>query len=589
MRWIQTISGKVLILLTLVFAFSTIEKIQTVNSGEKTCVCAHDGFGYYMYLPQLFNHGNLDIQRDWAQNLQNKYCNGAYVYQLEEHIPGKNIDIYHMGLSMVLLPSYTIADLTARATGYPTDGFSYPYMIAYLLNALLFIFLGLLYLRKLLLLYTDDLRASVVLIVIALGTNAYLTFNIQYDLTHLYLFTLNSITTYHLLSYNKTGRERSLWYSAIIFGLTVFIRPTQALLGIIPLIVLFRKFGRSKTFFKKLLLFPGMALLWNLPQIAYWKIVGGDLILLNLHSEDIVLSDPNLLDFLGSYRKGWLLYTPLFLILPIAWWFMYKKERMLFYATLSFSAIYIYVMSSWECWWYAASFGQRVMVDIYPILALVLTFLVNELKRPIAIAASSLFAVACISLNLFQTRQLELGILDPYLMSKEHYWHIFGELDPQNVHRRWLLINRANINWPRELGAYDDNPFEIKTRKVYTMEKPLISNPGENMHLDRINVLKTFITDETQLIVPVKYRTSDSTQDAHLQFECVSDWNCYSWNSYELSLNRPQNTVVTDTFRFNLPDIRHRNDFMQIYIWNSAGAKVELLEFEIYGTSILRK
>lgn len=262
---------------------------------------------------------------------------------------------------------------------------------------------------------------------------------------------------------------------------------------------------------------------------------------------------------------------------------------MLFYATLSFSVIYIYVMSSWECWWYAASFGQRVMVDIYPILALPLVFLANALKKPLAIAVTSLFAIACISLNLFQSRQLELGILDPYLMSKEHYWHIFGELDSDNVHRRWLLINRANINWPEELRAYDDNPFEIRTRKLYTMKKPLISNPGENVALDKITVLDLFETDETQLIIPVKYRTSDSTQDAHLQFECVSEWNCYSWNSFELSLNKPQNTAITDTFRFNLPDIRHRNDYMQIYIWNSAGAKVELLEFEIYGTSIFRK
>ena len=588
MKWISTTSGKIVIILTMIFAFSTFEKIEKVNTGEKTCNCAYDGFGYYMYLPHLFNKGNLDIKHEWAQRLQDEYCNGQYVYQLMPHETGHNIDIYHMGLSSVILPSYSAGHIFAKSLGYKTDGFSYPYMIAYLLNALLFIFLGLLYLRKLLRLFTDELRASIILIGVALGTNAYLTFNIQYDLPHLYLFALNAISSYHLIRFNQEDRTKSLWISAIIFGLTVFIRPTQALFGIIPLILLYKKYGKSLELIKKLALFPIMAFIWNIPQFIYWKIYGGSFLIPNLHTEDIVLSDPNLIDFLFSYRKGWLLYSPLFIFIPIGWLFMYKKHRIILLATGSFSLVYIYIMSSWECWWYASSFGSRAMVDIYPVLAISFAFLLNEIRTPIKAGIVALFSLACIYLNLFQSEQVKLGILDGHRMTKEHYWLIFGELDPKEVHHRWLLIPRGDVNWPNHLSKFDDNPFKLKTRQSYRMKKPLISLPGKHEHIDKIPLLKTFETDETLLEIPIKFRTSDSTQSSVLRLESISKWNCYSWDNIELSLGKPQNQIVTDTLRFNLPDIRHNNDEMQIYIWNESSAKIELLEFKIIATSLIR-
>ncbi len=589
MRWITTTSGKIVVLLTLVFAFTTADKIDKINTGEKTCNCAYDGFGYYMYLPHLFEFGHLNIKKDWAQELQNKYCNGAYAYQLEQHWTGNNIDIYHMGLSIVLLPSYTIADVFARAFGYPTDGFSYPYMVAYLLNVLLFIFLGLFYLRKLLRVFTDDIRASIIVVLVAFGSNAYFTFNHQYDLPHLYVFVLNAASFYHLMRYYKDDQKRSLWISSLLFGLTVCMRPTQALFGIIPFILLLKKHGKSLVFLKKLAFYPAFALFWNIPQILYWKIIGGEFIILNLHTEDIALSDPNLLDFLFSYRKGWLLYSPLFLLLPIGWWLMYQKDRVLFAATLSFSVLYIYVMSSWECWWYAASFGQRVMVDVYPILALPLVFLANKIQKPVLGAFTGVFVLACVYLNLFQSRQVELGILDGYRMSKEQYWHIFGELDPTQVHQRYLLIDRGNKQWPKHLSQFKDNPFEIKSTIVKRFETPIVSDPGIHVSLGKIHVLNTFGTDETLIEVPLKFRTSDSTQSSLIRMECVSAWNCYSWDNIELSFGRPQNQIIEDTLRFNLPDIRHANDSMQMYIWNESGAKIELLEMKMIGTSLIRE
>ncbi|MCR9172020.1 MAG: glycosyltransferase family 39 protein [bacterium] len=589
MSWHRTLSGKILILLTLVFAFTTFDKISAVTSGDKPCLCAHDGYGYYAYLPRIYETGDLKFDQEWMQRRQDQYCFGAYAYQLEKRDLKGEINIYHMGLSFVLLPSYAISDVVARVGGYPTDGFSMPYHVGYQLNALLFIFLGLFYLRKLLRCFASEVATMITLILVALGANTYFIFNYQYDLPHLYLFTINAASFYHLIQYTCEKRMRSFWFFALLFGLAVCIRPTQLIFGIIPFLLLLKEFGKTKNFVRHMLLIGAAILFCNIPQILYWKIVGGDWIILNLHTEDIVLSDPNLSDFLFSYRKGWLLYSPLFLITPIGFWLMYRKRRTLFWATLSFTVLYIYVMSAWECWWYAHSFGQRVMVDIYPILAIPLVFVIDALKTRVKQITAGLFFLVCVVLNLFQSAQVQLGIIPGDRMTEEHYWLVFGELNPSEIHHRYLLINRGDLNWPKQLSKHDDLPFTIRSRRIYSRVDSITVPANGAISLGKIHLKKTFETDETLVEVPLIFSTSDSTQSAVLRMECISKYNCYSWDNIELSLGRRLGMDNYDTLRFNLPDFRHDADSMQIYIMNMGTAQVGLKEFTIDATSIFRK
>ncbi|XOV69144.1 MAG: ArnT family glycosyltransferase [Fluviicola sp.] len=589
MQWIRTTSGKFVLLLTLVFALTTFDKVSKVVSGQKPCLCAYDGYGYYAYLPRIYEKGDLQFDKEWMQRRQDQYCFGAEVYQLEKRNLKSEINIYHMGLSFVLLPSYAVSDVFARMGGYPTDGFSTPYHIGYKLNALLFIFLGLLYIRKLLRFFASETATVLALILITLGANTYFTFNYQYDLPHLYLFTINASAFFHLLRFVKEGNNRSFWFFALLFGLAVCIRPTQLIFGIIPFILLYNEFGKTKKFIRHLVILGGAVILCNMPQLLYWKIVGGEWVILNLHTEDIVLSDPNLYDFLFSYRKGWLLYSPLFLILPIGFWLMFKRNKILFWGVFSFSLLYIYVMSAWECWWYANSFGSRVMVDIYPILAIPLVFIIDALKTRTAQITAGIFLLSCLGLNLLQSEQIRKGIIHSERMTKEHYWHVFGKLNSKEIHHRYLLINREDLDWPKQLAKDKDLPFDIYSREVYHQEKPVTPPANGDVSLGKIHLFKTFQTDETLLEVPVVFSTSDSTQSALLRMECVSRYNCYSWNNLELSLGRNQGVDIYDTLRFNLPDIRHEADSMQIYIQNTGNALVQLQDFKIKATSLIRK
>jgi len=315
MRLLKTFSGKVIILLLIAFSLVSAENLNRLNTSDNRCLAIADGFGYYMYLPHLFEKGSLNMTPEWAQEIQDEYCEGCVAYQLVERKNGNHIDIYHIGLSYVFLPSYLIGDIVAKSSGYKDDGFSTPYHVVSILNTLLFIFLGLLYLRKLLLLFVSDKTVGWTILALYLGSNIYITFTKQYDLPHLYLFAINSIFLFHLFKFKQSKNKWNLVFAAIFFGLATSIRPTQVLIGVIPLFILLKEYGNSKTFWKSILLFPLLSIVWNVPQMIYWYSIGDELITPNLHTEDIVLVDPNLFDFLFSYRKGWLIYSPLFILI----------------------------------------------------------------------------------------------------------------------------------------------------------------------------------------------------------------------------------------------------------------------------------
>ncbi len=475
----------------------------------------------------------------------------------------------------------------ARLFGYPTDGFSKPYHIGFILNALLFIFLGLLYLRKLLrLFFTDSLTALLILIGFA-ASNIYITYTQQPDLPHLYLFCLNAAFLYYLFRFLNEKRRRLLILSALFFGLTLSIRPTQALLGIIPFILLYKEYRFSKAFWKNLLWFPFLSIAWNIPQMLYWQIVGGQLLILNLHLEEIIPVDPNLLDFLFSYRKGWLLYSPVFLLLIPGFITLFRQQRNRFWAILTGSVIYIYIMSSWECWWYASSFGSRVMVDIYPLLFIVLGYALIALKPLWSRIIAGIFISLCILLNGIQSRQFEMAYLDSARMSKQHYWYIFGKLnipDYSNIH---LLIDREDLDWTEQ--SYPKDQYTIEAKTIFKLDQAMVSIPGEDLTIGRLNVFELLKTDETQLDVRIVVKTSDSTQSSLLRLETVSPYNCYSWDHIEVSQGFSQTEFTELYLRFNLPDIRHAKDQIQMYLDNDAPVSVEIKEMEITAFSLIRK
>lgn len=584
---IKEFSFKAILLIFIIFSVNFYNKIEKVVDDSSRCICSYDGFGYYMYNPYLFSKGSLNIDYYWAKDIQNEYCDSALVYQFHPVENGNNLNIYHAGLAIVQMPSYLLADAAASLFNYKRDGFNKPYHLFYLLNALFFIFVGLVYLKKLLRLFFNDKITGYTILLIYLGTNVLVTFGMQYDLTHLYLFAFNTIFLYHLFQYQNTDKKHHLILSAVFLGLTVCIRPTQIIFGIIPLILLFHKHQPNKLIaIKNLLWYPLFGLIWNIPQIYYWYTVGGHFLIPNLHTEEIIIIDPNIIDFLFSYKKGWLLYTPLFLILLVGFYHLFKINRNLFWTFFSFTGLYILVMSSWECWWYASSFGSRVMTDIYPLLAIVLGYALIHSTHKLYKIGLIAFTTACVLLSLFQSYQSIQYIIHPERMTKEQYWHIFGKTKAGDAFR--LEIDRQNTDWIHFLEEYEKRGIHYQSKIIYSFKEVMIANPTEDLRFKNFKILDRIPNDETCFIVSFKASTSDSTKSSVLKLETESRFNTYGWDKIEISKNQSQNVYNEFSFQFNLRNIRHKEDKMYLYIDNDNDIEVKIKDFEIKAITLLR-
>ena len=572
------------------FTFQFSIKITEVIENKSTCVCAYDGYGYYMYLPAFFENGSLDIQKEWAEKLQHSYCsNDLIIYQLQPVENSKFVNIYHMGLAFVQLPSYFIADQFAAFLGYNQDGFSKPYHIAYLLNTLLFILLGILYLRKLLLLFFDEWISGMVMLILYFCSNIYPTFIDAYQLTHLYLFTFNALLLFHFFKFVKTEQKRYIIYSALFFGITCFIRPSQAIWGIIPLIILWKKFGFTKKMIGLVAFFPLAAILLNIPHLVYWKTIGGQLLLMNLHTEDIVLTDPNFWNFLFSYRKGWLLYTPIFLLIIPGFIYLYRNNKNIFWALLSFVIIDIYVLCSWECWWYAASYSSRVMIDSYPLLAIIIGFAILGIHRnKILKVAATIFVISCLILNSIQIIQLKKYYLHVERMSKQHYWYIFGRTNIPNYVDYRLEIDRGNVNWIENQNFKKDPNFSIEKKQVFNSNKRIELNKNTGTTIGKIELSNLLTTDETLFEISIRCKSSDSTIVSQFRFEQTGKHNTYSWANIELSKDLPQNQWNEVRFKVNEAYLRHTDDFIQLYTLTEGNAKVEIESVKVIARSLIR-
>ena len=580
----------VLALIFIVFTYDFNIKINEVRSGEKACLTAYDGFGYYMYLPFLFNEGSLNITPEWAKEIQGKYCEEAGVYQFVPTSDGRYANIYHIGLSILYLPSYLIGELAARLLDYPSDGFSFPYIIAHILNSLFFIFLGAYFLRKLLLLFFDEKNTALLLLIIYASTNVFITFSRQYDLPHLFLFALNALFLYFLFKGDKRNIDkRDLRNAAIVLGLSVAIRPTQALFGLIPFIILLNHYGFTKAFWKRISVFFIWGFIWALPQIIYSITVAGKLYLLNLHSEVIAFSDPHFFDFLFSFKKGWLVYSPVFLLIPFAFVSIYKKDRLLFKSFLAFVVINIYVLSSWENWWYATSFGSRVMVDSYPLLAIVLGFLFVSLNPVINKILVGLYILLTTGLSILQTYQYRKGYIDFSRMTKQHYFYVFGKTSIPEYHRNYLEMDRGDIHWIENAKKLNYSGYDFEDVLLFESKVPVISSNVDEVPITKIKINELLPSDESLIKIRVRSKTSNSETKCRLWFQMESRYNNYSWNALEISFQKTENEVIESTMEFNLVHVRHSNDKMRVYIEAFKDGKVEIEELTVEAISLRRK
>jgi hypothetical protein len=387
---------------------------------DKSKIIIFDVACYYNYLPaafkyQSFDFVNLPMRHGFAVSPEGIVCEKT-----------------SMGLAFLYMPFYLIAVLYTKMAGLPNDEYSSPFMLALNVSAIFYLALGLIFLRKILLLFFSDKVTALGISIVFLGSN--LLFYSAYDgpMSHVYVFSLISIFIWLLISWQKRQRWNTSLLLGLITGLLTLIRPSTALIFVFVLFFFFYNRQSSVQSFKLLmknikqvgLAFIVIILVW-VPQMLYWKYATGSWLYFSYAGEKFFFNNPLIHLGFFSYRNGWLMYSPVMIFSIIGMFFLRGMLKQFRLAIIIYFLISIYVIFSWWCWWWVG-LGIRAMIELYPVLAIALCAFLDWMfkRRRIFQITVSVFVAFFFLFGLFKNWQFKRSMIHYDGMTSKTYWSI---------------------------------------------------------------------------------------------------------------------------------------------------------------------
>ncbi len=439
-------SYKIPLLLTLsLLVFHFVQK-DFSNPYERPI--AGDAQAYYAYLPATFIYG--DFSYEFIPEINEKYYPESHQKSFLKPVGNGKVNKTFPGVALLYLPFFLIAHALALIFGLDADGYSNVYQVCFDLGLWMYLFFGLVFfikvLRKMTISESIAIWSSVIVL---LGTN--MIFYSVYDqsVTHIYNFFMINTLLYYLLKFKDNKRFKPLGIALFLFALIGITRPTNIL--VVGLIFFFIP---DLTFYKSLIsycfqpknLIRILAIVGGVLIIPFllWKVQTGNWVVYSYGDEGFNFSDPHIREFLFSYLKGWLFYTPILLvILPIGFYYLFKSNKKRFSIALVFYAVCIYVFSSWWCWYYGAGMGQRVMIDHYILIGFLLAIILQNIhSSAIKKWSFAIIATLCIGFNFAQAYQIRHGILTGGSATSGQYWDNFLSFEKKAQvypHDHWNL------------------------------------------------------------------------------------------------------------------------------------------------------
>ncbi len=355
-----------------------------------------DRAGYYIYLPATFFY-HFDTRRMPA-DLDIVTGGGFSIDTVKNKLDTK----YTCGVALMVAPFFFTAGLVSRLCGFDDEnGFSMLYMRFMGLAAVVYLLLGLWFLKKFLCFYYDPLTCYAVITLIFLGTNLFFYALIDGMMSHVFSFFLFSLFLYALKRYLLLPARSWFMLLSFLLALSILIRPTNIILGF--LFFTWDATGtaewtrRLKQLLKPSHLFFFLAVLFVLflPQLVYWKYLSGHWLHFSYQGEGFTnWRHPKFAAVLFSPVNGLFPYTPVALLFVAGMFMMlYRKARNGLSAATMFVLVTI-TCATWKMWYFGCSFGQRSYIEYYAIMAVPFGYFINHVfTRRNFIATTALFFV----------------------------------------------------------------------------------------------------------------------------------------------------------------------------------------------------
>lgn len=583
--------------LSCAFLFSLVIIYPSWNNKGGGATLSWDVMGYYTYLPAGIIYQDL-AQLKFREDIQKQYNSTGLDMAAYPTGNGNKIMKYPMGMALAYSPWFLMAHTTATFTSYPADGYSFPYQFFIEFGCLIYAFIGLWYFRKILIRYFEDDVSAITLILIALGTN-YLNYT-AFDMAmpHNFLFTLYAILTWYTIKWYEKPNFKDSIIVGVCIGWASLARPTEVISILIPVLwglsnldSVRERFFLWKKHFGKLFLTGSIIAGIGLLQIVYWKIFSGKLLEYSYQDQGFSWNGVHMKNCFISYRKGWLMYTPVMAFSLIGFYFLWKKNQVQnllekhFWAVFIFFLINTYIIFSWDIWWYGGGFGQRSMIPSYVLLGLPLAAFLAFIKQHfLAKIGFGILIFGCLALNLFQTWQAHTpyGGFETENMTKAYYWKIFGKtkFDPE-----WKILldtDEEYLGILKNPKTIYSNDFEQVTDSVSFHTKHTTSDSSSLYLSQNVQFSPVFS-------IPFSVNENANWVRASASFYCESkEWNYWQMTQFIISLEeddvvkkhkmiRVHRLLGEKNWRRIWVDIKipkgQKFNNVKVKVWNAGGSK----------------
>lgn len=401
-----------------------------------------DSNGYYAYLPATFIYE--DYRFGFIEDAFKKYFSTSNGFDFRQNQENGIVNKWHCGTAVAIAPFFLLSHFISQLTGNSADGYSFWYAWGLNIAAIFYCLAGLLALQKILRkFFKSEALIAFALVLTVFATNLFYYITSEPAMSHVYSFAFVNLFALCSLNFFETLRSKFFVLMSFLLAMIIIIRPVN---GIIVFILPFLagNMDNLKTAFismmkeKVMLLFS--LLVFSIVifiQLNYYRLQTGNWLVYSYGSEKMNFTDPHLIDFLFSYKKGLFVWAPLTFLSLTGFIFLYRISRFRFYALAVFLLLTWYAMSCWWNWWYGGSFGMRPMIEYLFAFALLICYAMENLKA----ITKKIFVTLCIFCLLLcqvQTYQYRYYFIHWDKMDKESYWKVFMRID--------LVIKKENPN-----------------------------------------------------------------------------------------------------------------------------------------------
>lgn len=464
--WFDKLTGKSAygeLLILLAFVLVAIFIIKTPSQPIQA-----DGIGYFDYLPSIFEHGDLVRKNHTREDNPELY---ERINQMGVYVDYKEFRVnkYHCGTAVLISPFYFAGSLfsgTNESGYYKIDRI---FQMAIYIAALLYLFLSLAFLRKLLRLYqVSNLNIFLTQFFLVFATAVVHYATDEASFSHIYSLFAISAFLYTAKAYFEYRRASYFLWSCLLMGLITILRPDNLV------IILFLPFlagsfqnlanGVLQVLKRPLVIIAGtlIAIAVVSIQFIFWYLQVGEFIIYSYQNEGFNFLSPEITNILFSYQKGLFVYTPVLLLGLLGLIRLLKQGRYYLVSTwLLFFLILTYILSSWHNWYYGASYGMRVYIEFYPVFFILFALLLENLRTGFKTLVL-IVGFALVPVNIIQALQYKRFILHWFEMDKASYWRVFLKTD--KTYRGLLWKNNISADNFKSLKQMEAGDFHVEPR-----------------------------------------------------------------------------------------------------------------------------